>query len=96
MDCGDDLEDLLTGRKRPQGMPETWIGSPTTSSRGWRWDDPDNPGDSVRIFAAIPDDPEPWHRVPFVVDVSNGRCRDKNGNAIEDETVSEQTLRDHF
>jgi hypothetical protein len=71
-----DIDEVLSGRKRPEGMPEDWVGSATTSSLGWRWDDPDNRGNSVRIFRGDPNDLDLRHRTPFVIDVRVGRVRD--------------------
>src|SRR5436190_862081 len=62
-----DGEALLTGKTRPPQVPADWIGSPTKSAPGWRWDDPQNAGNSVRIFRGNPADPDPAKRKDHVV-----------------------------
>ena len=91
-----DEREMCEGKRRPKGMPESWLGSPTTSSSGWRWDDPDKPNDSVRIFRGMPNDPDPMHRKCFVIDVKDGRVCDAYGDPIQDEAVQAATLREHF
>lgn len=80
---------------RPFNVPSHWVRSPTTSSEGFRWDDPDNPGNSVRIFHGDPTDEDPAHRGPFVIVVSDGRVLDRNGDPLADRTAVVEALR-HF
>ncbi|HTO33302.1 MAG TPA: hypothetical protein VL202_19320 [Pararhizobium sp.] len=65
-------EALFTGKERPRQIPTDWIGSPTRSAPGWRWDNPANTGNSVRIFRGDPNHSDPSMRQPFVVVVKNG------------------------
>lgn len=85
------LDGILAG-ERPPNVPEHWIGMPTISSRGYRWDDPESPGNSLRFFPGNPNDPNPLHRIPFVIVVRDGRVRDVNGDIIEDESVVSEAL----
>jgi hypothetical protein len=84
-------EAFLTG-SRPPNVPENWVGAPTVSSPGFRWDDPHNPGNSLRFFRANPNDPNPSHREDFVIVVRDGRVLDKDGNVIDDEGVTWEAL----
>lgn len=42
-------DDLLTGKLRPPQIPPEWIGEPMPHNGGWRWSDPANRGNAVRI-----------------------------------------------
>ncbi|QWW67928.1 hypothetical protein [Rhizobium sp. WYJ-E13] len=75
-------DDILSGKVRPPQIPSHWVGKPTSSSRGWRWDDPDNSGNGVRFFAGDPDDPVPSKRNTYVVVVSGGVAMGADGNPI--------------
>jgi hypothetical protein len=77
-----ETEAWLTGKSRPSQVPADWIGSATKSAPGWRWDDPKNPGNSVRIFRGNPNDPDPTKRRPYVVVVRNGQVIGRNGAPI--------------
>ena len=63
----EDIEALLTGKARPHQVPPDWVGSRTKSAPGWRWDDPHNSGNSVRIFRGDPSNPDPTKRRRNVV-----------------------------
>ena len=79
---GQDMDDMLSGKARPPQIPVDWIGSSTRSAPGWRWDDPSNPGNSVRLFRGDPNDPDPWRREPFVVVVRDGRVVGRDGQPV--------------
>lgn len=76
------LELVLTGQVRPPTVPAHWVGSPTRSAPGWRWDDPANEGNSVRIFRADPGNADVSKRVPYVIVVSNGQVLGNDGQPI--------------
>ena len=45
-------EELYDGTIRPPQIPDNWMGEPLPNGEGWRWYNPSNRGDSVRIFRA--------------------------------------------
>jgi hypothetical protein len=85
------MEGIYRG-ERPPGIPDNWVGSKTKEPGGFRWDDPQDAGNSVRFLRGNPDDPNPAHREPFVIDVRGGKVRDVNGDAIEDEADAAEAL----
>lgn len=87
---------MLTGKVRPANIPPDWIGSPTRSSPGWRWDDPKDSGNSVRFFQGNPDDDDPAHRKAFVIVVAGGRVIGRDGHPVEDGPEAAKVLREHF
>jgi hypothetical protein len=82
---------IMSG-KRPPLIPENWIGMPTTSAKGFRWDDPNNPGNSVRFFDGVPHDPNPSHRESFVIVISDGKVLNADGNVVTDEAAIAEAL----
>jgi len=76
------MDDIVTGKIRPEKIPADWIGSPTKSAIGWRYDDPNNAGNSVRIYQGDPNDPEPSKREPYVVVISNGKVIGRDGKPV--------------
>ncbi len=83
--------DALNG-VRPRQIPENWVGTPTRSSSGWRWDDPTNPGNSVRILRGVANDPDPAHRENFVIVVRDGQVLGRDGNPVTDADVIAEAL----
>lgn len=79
--------------ERPLGIPDNWVRSNTKAPGGFRWDDPANPGNSVRLFRGNPDDPNPSLRVPFVVEIQNGLVLDAQGIPTEDARIVAESLR---
>src|SRR5579872_2926453 len=80
------FKSILDG-ERPPSVPEDWVRSPTTTSPGWRWDDPDNAKNSVRFFRGDSRDSNLSHQQPFVIVVRDGHVLDEHGNIIDDEAV---------
>jgi hypothetical protein len=76
------FEKIITGEERPLQIPENWLGRPTESAPGWRWDDPNDAGNSVRIFAGDPTTQSPSEREPYVVVVSGGKTIGRDGTHI--------------
>ena len=87
----DRAERWLNG-ERPENIPEHWIGSRTKSSEGFRWDDPANSGNSMRIFRGDPHDPYPAHREPFIIFIHRGQVLDVNADPITDPEVVAHAL----
>lgn len=63
-------EDLLSGKLKPQNIPGDWLGEPLPNNQGWRWFNPNNRGDSVRIYAAAE---------PYVVVTQDGEVLGREG-----------------
>jgi hypothetical protein len=76
------MDDWSSGKMRPRQIPANWIGSPTKSAPGWRWDDPENSDNSVRIYQGNPNDPDPSKREPYVVVVSGGVVIGRDGKPL--------------
>ncbi|GAA0553991.1 WXG100 family type VII secretion target [Actinomadura livida] len=53
------------------------------SKPGWRWRDPNNPNNGIRIDKGDPNSPWPSQRVDHVVINSNGKILDRYGNPIK-------------
>ena len=87
-----EIDTIFNGRKRPKQIPENWIGSPTKSSPGWRWDDPTNSGNSVRLLRGVAEDTNPAHRGDFVIVVSDGKVLDTNGQPVSDPAIVGEAL----
>jgi len=66
-----EIEDILKGRLRPPNIPDEWLGEPLPNNQGWRWYNPENRGDCVRIYAADE---------PYVVVTRDGEVLDSDGN----------------
>lgn len=88
----DALMQALISGERPPNVPDHWVGTPTRSATGFRWDDPNNPNNSVRIFQGDPNDTNPSHRAPFVIVIRDGDVLDQTGNVITDEAVTAEAL----
>jgi hypothetical protein len=86
------LDGVLSG-ERPPGVPHNWIRTPTQTGVGFRWDDPDNPGNSVRFFRGDPTDPNPSHHQAFVIELRDGQVVDEQGLVVNDEAVVAHALK---
>jgi len=65
-------------------IPQNWgPGRPTRTEGGWRWGDPRNPNNSVRMDPGRPDSGWPTQRQDHVVVNSNGRVIGRDGNPIQ-------------
>jgi hypothetical protein len=76
------FEKLISGEERPHQIPENWVGRPTESAKGWRWDDPNDAGNSVRIFAGDPNSPSPSKRQAYVIVISGGTVIGRDGKPM--------------
>lgn len=75
-------EEFFSGARRPSGMPAGWLGRPLRSGRGWHWSDPDNPGNSVRLYRGDPASEDPAQQGPHVVVTADGHLVDATGKPI--------------
>ena len=76
---GSESEDWYTGNSRPPQIPDDWEGEPLPDGRGWRWFNPANRGDSVRLYRGDPDSEFPHKREPYVIVTRNGQLIDHKG-----------------
>ena len=65
-----EIDEILSGKVRPPNIPDDWVGEPLPQSQGWRWFDPNNRGDCVRIYAADE---------PFVIVTKDGQVIGRDG-----------------
>jgi hypothetical protein len=82
-----DIDDILKGA-RPDNIPNEWVGSPTKSAKGYRWDDP-NGQNSVRFFKGDPNDPDTSKHNPYVIVISNGMLVGRDGKGVPSENVAD-------
>ena len=64
-------------------LPDDWEAKPNRSGTGTRWQDPDNPGNGVRIDQGNPDNTQPSQQEDHVVVRHNGRVIGRDGNPID-------------
>jgi hypothetical protein len=65
---------IFNGEVKPPNIPENWIGEALLNSEGWSWKNPNNFGDSVKIYRENP---------PYVVVTKNGIIIGQDGKPIE-------------
>lgn len=58
---------LFSGEEKPRNIPEHWHGEALPECAGWRWFNPDNRGDSVRIYRGSADSESPAEQQPYVI-----------------------------
>ncbi|MDR5758468.1 RHS repeat-associated core domain-containing protein, partial [Caballeronia sp. LZ035] len=63
-------------------FPEGWVKSANKKKDGFRWHDPSNKGNGVRIDKGSPGHPLPAQQVDHVIVRSNGRVIGRDGNPI--------------
>ena len=76
-----DVEGVLTGTVRPPQIPDDWKGEPLPDRAGWRWLDPNDRGNSVRIYRG--DGEAPYVVVTVAGDVI-GRDGKPTGERLDD------------
>lgn len=72
-------DDILSGRERPRQIPLDWVGEPLPMGKGWRWFDPKDRGDSVRIYRGDPRAEHPVDRDMYVIVTVKGETLDAQG-----------------
>lgn len=70
---------VLLGLSRPRNIPPNWIGEPLPNNEGWRWSDPKNRGNAVRIHRGSPNAANPIDRNMYVVITKDGQLLDASG-----------------
>lgn len=64
-------------------IPIEWgLGKPNKDGIGWRWENPSNKGDGVRIDQAVPGSNHATQRVDHVIIRTGGTVRDQNGTPL--------------
>ncbi|MDX6751323.1 hypothetical protein SH611_16030 [Geminicoccaceae bacterium 1502E] len=82
----DSDEEFFNGTRRPSGMPASWQGRPLKSGRGWHWSDPENPGNSVRLYRGDPESEDAVEQGPHVVVTADGLLIDDAGKPVPGST----------
>ena len=75
-------EDIFSGKARPPQVPPDWRGEPLPGNAGWRWYDPANRLDSVRLYRGGPKSADPSKREPYVVITKNGELIGRDGRPL--------------
>jgi hypothetical protein len=70
---------IFSGSIRPSQIPPNWVGEPLPDDAGWRWSDPGNRSNAVRLFRGDPNSVEPDGRDPYVVVTVDGHLVDNRG-----------------
>jgi filamentous hemagglutinin len=66
-------------------VPSNWgEGKVSDKGDGWRWQDPNNVGNNVRIMKGNPNSPKPEQQVDYVKITSGGKVIDTNANPLAD------------
>ncbi len=72
-------EAILTGTERPRTIPKNWKGEPLPDGKGWRWFDPADRGNIVRIYRGVQNAPNRVDRDTYVVVTVKGELIDDQG-----------------
>jgi hypothetical protein len=72
--------------KRPDGVPEDWLQTPSNKGEGVRYRDPRNLHNEVRIQRGEPDVSNPLQQRDYVKWKRNGQWMDKDGNIVSGES----------
>ncbi len=75
-------EEVFSGKVRPPQVPLDWRGEPLPGSAGWRWYNPANRLDSVRLYRGDPKSPDSSKREPYVVITKNGELIGRDGRPL--------------
>jgi hypothetical protein len=76
---GNEEASVLLGLTRPRSIPPNWIGEPLPNNEGWRWSDPKNRGNAVRIHRRSPTASNAIDRDTYVVVTRDGQLMDASG-----------------
>ena len=74
-----DEEKMFSGEVRPPNIPVHWLGEPLPSHAGWRWFNPQNRGDSVRLFRGNPQSAKSVEQYPYVIVTVDGNLIGRDG-----------------
>jgi hypothetical protein len=71
------------GQSAAEKIPPAWgTGQPNSKGDGWRWQDPANPGNGVRIDRGSPGNSQPSQQPDHVIVRHNGRVIGRDGSPI--------------
>jgi len=76
------MDEPWNGGPPPPPIPPDWRGRPLRGGDGWCWEDPENPGNSVRFYKGDPASQCPSKRSPYVVVCSEGGLVGRDGEPI--------------
>ncbi len=66
----------------PGGTPSDWICRPSSRGGGWRYENPSNPSDWVRVMPGNPKSPNPSQQEPYVVRHRSSQYIGEFGNVV--------------
>jgi hypothetical protein len=85
----EDEECINSGPQKPEGIPEDWVEKTSKFGGGKIWQDPENPGNSVRVMPGNPNSPFPNSQAPYVRWQLNGQPLDQLGKILPTRSVPE-------
>ena len=74
-----EYERFLTGTATPPIVPAGWSDEPLPEGAGWRWFNPENRGDCVRMYRGDPTSSDASMRKPYVIVTRNGQVIGQDG-----------------
>jgi len=69
---------------RPLFVPKNWTEKPSRKGDGTKWQDPENPHNSVRVMKGQPGNTNPGQQQDYIVIRKNGQTLDRLGSPSED------------
>lgn len=91
-----DAIEKFKGGGRLEGVPKNWIKKPTNGNDGVIYQDPENAHNSVRVMEAKPNSKWPSQQKPYVINRSNGKPLDINGNPVLRDSAEAHIPKDKF
>jgi|GEM_PF-5522787 len=70
------------GTRRPRQIPPHWNGEPLPAGAGWRWFDPEDRTNAVRLYRGDPSASDPSTKQPYVVITVKGQVIGPDGQPI--------------
>ena len=68
---------------RPGGIPQSWQATPTRKGGGWRYTNPANPHDHVRVMPGNLTSPNPAQHAPYVKRMKDGVAYDASHSPVD-------------
>ena len=68
---------------RPGGIPQSWQATPTRKGGGWRYTNPTNAHDHVRVMPGKRTNSNPAQRAPYVKRMKDGVAYDAAGRPVD-------------
>ena len=70
------------------GIPQTWPASSSNKGGGYKFSDPNNPNNNIRVMPGDPNSPNPAQQAPYVKYQNNGINYDQNGNPVPNNSAA--------